>query len=284
MANIRKWMDKGNKSALRVPSLLPLLIRQARLETPITYGDVAKELGVHHRAVDRIAGYIGWTLEAVGNSRGWKRRPPPPLHSLVVNDVTHLPGRGINGFMSSAYQAAKSPVKKRSVLKAVYSDLNLYEHWDELCDLLEVPTAGQSLDRAIEQAVNSRGRGGEGPEHRALKEHIAAHPEEVGLAAGSADGIPEYPIASGDRIDVVFERRGLRLAVEVKPACASEGDKIRGVFQCLKYRTVLEAQSALSDSEFNTRVVLVLGGEAPDDVIKVANRLGVAVIDRVVVA
>lgn len=281
MADIRKWLDKGNKSALRMPLLLPLLIRQARLETPITYGDAAKELGLHHRAIDRIAGYIGFTLEAIGSSRGWKRRPPPPLHSLVVNDLTHLPGRGINGFMSSAYKAAKSREKKRAVLKAVYSDLRNYDHWDELCGLLGIPLAGQSLDDAVEKAVKSKGRGGEGPEHRALKLYVASHPELVDLLDGSADGIPEFPIASGDRIDVIFERRNLRLAVEVKPERASDGDKLRGVFQCLKYRTVLEAQSALSETSYKVRVALVLGGIVPSEVIKVANRLGITVIDQV---
>lgn len=281
MSDIRKWMDKGNKSANRIHALLPLLIRQARLETPITYGDVATELGMHHRGVDRVAGYIGWTLEAVGKSRGWKRRPPPPLHSLVINDTTRLPGQGINGFMSSTYMKAKSRSTKRAVLKAVYAELNDYPHWDELCALLEVPMAASDLSNAVNKARKSRGRGGEGPEHKALKEYLQSHPEIAGLPVGSDDGEPEYPLASGDRVDVVFKRRHLRVAVEVKPERASDGDKLRGVFQCLKYRTVLEAESALGDNPFKVRVLLIIGGSIPLEVTQVANRLGVEVIGGV---
>jgi hypothetical protein len=59
VTNIREWLNKGDKSSARMTRLLPILIRQARLETEITYGDVARELGVHHRAVHRVAGHIG---------------------------------------------------------------------------------------------------------------------------------------------------------------------------------------------------------------------------------
>lgn len=277
MPDIRKWLDKENKSAKRIPALLPLLIRQAKLENPITYGDVANELGMHHRGVDRVAGYIGWTLEAIGNSRGWKRRPPPPLHSLVVNEITRLPGQGINGFMSSEYKKAKSRKTKRAVLKAVYAELKEYPHWDELCALLAIPLAAGDLSSALKKARDSRGRGGEGPEHKALKNYVLGHPEVAGLIPGSEDGHPEFPIASGDRVDVVFKRRSLRVAVEVKPEKAGDGDKLRGVFQCLKYRTVLEAESALGDEPYSVRVLLVLGGNVPHEVTQLANRLGVHV-------
>lgn len=40
MANIRAWLDKGDKPSVRMVELLPVLIRQARLEKPITYGHV----------------------------------------------------------------------------------------------------------------------------------------------------------------------------------------------------------------------------------------------------
>lgn len=281
MSDIRKWLDKGNKSANRIPALLPLLIRQARLETPITYGHVATELGMHHRGVDRVAGYIGWTLEAIGESRGWKRRPPPPLHSLVINDITRLPGQGINGFMSSEYKKAKARKTKRAVLKAVYAELKDYPHWEELCAFLEIPLAAGDLSDAVDKARLSRGRGGEGPEHKALKAHVQSHPEIAGLPVGSEEGEPEFPLASGDRVDIVFRRRNLRVAVEVKPEKASDGDKLRGVFQCLKYRTVLEAESALGEEPFKVRVLLVLGGSIPHEVTQVANRLGVEVIGGV---
>jgi hypothetical protein len=281
MVNYREWLDRDTKSSHRMPQLLPILIRQARLETPITYGDAARELGVHHRATHHIAGHIGHTLNSIANTPGWKRRPPPPLQSLVVNDMTRLPGSGIKVFMSKEYLAAKTPEKKRAVLKAVYADLAAYKHWDEVCDLLAIPLESSSLEGAVEKAKRSAARG-EGPEHKALKFYVANHPEIVGLPQGSGGGSSEYPIASGDRIDVVFERRALRFAVEVKPASASEGDQLRGVFQCLKYRVILQTESALSDNPFRVKVMLVLGGDVPHRVMELANRLGIKVKGGVV--
>jgi hypothetical protein len=281
MADIRAWLDSGTISAERMPALLPVLIRQARLERPITYGAVARELGVHHRAIRHIAGHIGHTLAAIGEHRGWKRRQPPPLHALVVNDITGLPGPGINGFLSATYRRASSDEAKRNVLKAIYAEAGAYPHWPELCALLDVPFNEGALGAAVEKARKSRGRGGEGPDHLRLKMHVAAHPEIVGLAAGSADGEVEWGTASGDCIDIVFERRGRQLAVEVKPHHASEGDMIRGVFQCLKYREVLKAEAVVADLGIKVRVLLVLGGKATPDVIRISHRLGIKVLEGV---
>lgn len=281
MANVRDWLDKGDKSSARMVELLPILIRQARLEKPVTYGDVARELGVHHRAVHHIAGYIGFTLAAVAETRKWAKRRPPPLHALIVNDVTGLPGRGIDGFLSKLYQSASSNKEKRAVLTAVYAQARHYDHWPELCDLLEIPLDGDALTDAVEKARRANGKGGEGPHHLALKTYVSEHPHVVGLAPGSSAGIVEWPTAAGDRIDIVFERRRLRLAVEIKPYHAPEGDLLRGVFQCLKYQAVLTAEAALADEPVETRVLLVLGGEATEEVISVANRLGIPVRDNV---
>jgi hypothetical protein len=281
MADIRAWLDSGTLSAGRMPSLLPILIRQARLETPITYGAVAKELGVHHRAVHHIAGHIGHTLAAIGDHRGWKRRPPPPLHALVVNDITGLPGPGINGFLSTTYRRARSNEAKRAVLKAIYADAAAYGDWAELCELLDIPFDDGALADAVEKARKSKGRGGEGPDHLKLKMHVATHPEIVGLVAGSPHGEVEWDTASGDCIDILFKRRGFQYAVEVKPHHASKGDMVRGVFQCLKYREVLKAEAVVSDRAIKTRVLLVLGGKATPEVVQVAHRLGIKFLEDV---
>jgi len=281
VANIREWLDRGDKSSIRMVELLPILIRQAKLETPVTYGDVARELRVHHRAVHHIAGYIGFTLSAVAQRRGWKRRRPPPIHALIVNHMTRLPGSGIDGFLSEPYQNAASTEERRALLKAVYSEARHYRHWPEICALLDVPLDASVLAGAVEKARRAKGRGGEGPHHLALKTYVSENPQVVGLASGSAAGQVERSTAAGDCVDILFERRGLRLAVEVKPFHAPDGDMLRGVFQCLKYRTVLAAEAALAGEGVKTRVLLVLGGAAPGEVISVANRLGIPLLENV---
>jgi hypothetical protein len=72
--------------------------------------------------------------------------------------------------------------------------------------------------------------------------------------------------------------------VEVKSAASALLDVARGVFQCVKYRAVVEAVQATRNLKQNVRAVLVLGGELPDELTPVKNTLGVEVIERVVAA
>lgn len=282
VVDLRKYLDGKGASPPRVPLLLPILMRQARLGTPITYGDAAAELGLHHRTIHPTAGVIGYTLKLVGQARDWRRRQPPPLQALLVNDITRVPGGGVDGFMSAAYQAAKTTEKKRAVLKAVYADIKAYPHWDELFTMIGLNPTPAPADDLVEKAIAARGRGGEGPEHKALKEYVAANPSVIGLAATSAQGKCEFPLASGDRVDVIFEGKRLKTAVEVKSSVSSDGDIARGLFQCLKYRVVLEKQAELGRIPFGVRVLLVVGKAFPMELIPLRNSLQVDVIDNVV--
>lgn len=280
---MRKWIDKENVSAQRARRALPILVRQARAEQPITYEDLSRELGMkHHRPVRIAAGYIGYTLEAIGNARGWRDRVPPPLQSIVVNKETGLPGIGVDPFMNAAYRQSHTIRQKKAAIKGVHSKIYSYPHWEEILQLLELDPAPLILDRVLAEAANTTGRGGEGLEHRALKEFIASNPEIVHLSSRHAPGKMEYKLPSGDRVDVVFEGNSMKAAVEVKSSISSEGDIARGLFQCLKYRAVLEAQSALSGTIFDVVVILVVGKRFPDTLIPLKNSLGILVKDQVV--
>jgi len=82
------------------------------------------------------------------------------------------------------------------------------------------------------------GPGGEGPEHRALKEKIAAHPAATLGEAGLRLIKKEMQFPTGDRIDVVLEDQyGRLVAVEVEVDCAS--DEVIGPLQCMKYGALL---------------------------------------------
>ncbi|MCA3077238.1 MAG: hypothetical protein ING71_00410 [Rhodocyclaceae bacterium] len=283
MAKVHSWLEKGNKAASRMPQLMCILMRQAQFGMPITYAAVGKELGCHHRAVQSIAYYIGSTLNEVGKIGGWKKTPPPPLQALIVNEKTGLPGSGFDGFMSIAYSNTKSMDKKKSILKAVYSELKNYPYWADLFDLLKIKLERKSfLPKEDLDPKKFLGSGGEGAKHLALKLFVANHPEIVGLAPNSSKGIVEYNIASGDKIDIVFNRPGRRVAIEVKPSTSSDQDVIRGVFQALKYRTVLQAQSALGNENLDICAILVLGRQAPDRMWVVAHTLGVEVVEGII--
>lgn len=275
------WIEKGNVSAERIRPLFAILVRQARLQQPMTYGEVAEELGVHHRGIDKIAWYLGLTLDALGKTRDWRATPPPQLQALIVNKFTRIPGNGIDGFMSDSWKKARTIDRKRAILKAVHVELAQYKYWTDVADAIGADEAPADLSDLVDAAKNAQKRGGEGPEHKALKEYVAANPALLGLVVGHPVGKTEHPLASGDRVDVVFKHRRKVLAVEVKPAGASDGDMARGVFQCVKYRHVLAAQSGLAKKPYAVDTRLILGKVAPAKIKALAVSLGVTIIDTI---
>ncbi|ATX67513.1 hypothetical protein [Roseinatronobacter bogoriensis] len=140
------------------------------------------------------------------------------------------------------------------------------------------PAASKIED--IIEAARSFG-GGEGPEHKSLKEFVRLNPQCVGLPIGSGEGESEVVTPSGDRIDVIFERMDCIVAVEVKPASAPIHDITRGLFQCVKYRAVLQAHSDFVGDSRPVVLLLVLGGTLPADLFPLRNSLGVTVVEGV---
>jgi hypothetical protein len=61
------------------------------------------------------------------------------------------------------------------------------------------------------------GKGGESPDHKALKEHVRDHPGIVG-ATSSWKCFVQYPLPSLDEIDVLFKSADAWVAAEVKSA------------------------------------------------------------------
>lgn len=275
------WWNDGSKSSDWAMAMLPILVRQARSQHPLTYGDLARELGMkHHRPVQKAAGWIAHALDEIGRLRGWTRRPPPPLQSLIVNKATRLPGEGADVFMTPAYRQARTNRQRAAALHSVHGSVYAYPHWDDVLRLLGVESAA-GFDDLSEEATASRGQGGEGPEHRALKEFVATHPEIVGLSPSHAAGEPEQPLPSGDIVDVLFSTPSSRTVVEVKSHISGRGDLARGVYQCVKYRAVLEAHSGVIESSYDVTVVLVLGGPLPIEVMRLAHAFSVPVIQNV---
>ena len=84
---------------------------------------------------------------------------------------------------------------------------------------------------------------------------------------------PEWPLLSGDRIDVMFSDGKSFVAVEVKSICSSPDDLRRGIYQCVKYRAVIEAQECPVTTP--VRAILVSEESLPEDLQARASLLGV---------
>ena len=89
--------------------------------------------------------------------------------------------------------------------------------------------------------VGGYGPGGESAAHKLLKLYVAGHPLEFGLSSAAIARI-EYPFATGDRVDVMFENHMPdRTVIEVE--VEGEREVCIGIHQAIKYRSLAAADA-----------------------------------------
>lgn len=264
----------------RARKVLPLLVRQARAGTYIEYGQLAAELGIPNaRNLNYVLGCIGQTMLHLAKQSGQKI---PTIQCIVVNKSTGLPGAGIGWFLANSDEFKKmSHAAKRRLVKVNAEEVFAYERWGNVLRQLELSEATSTPTALVKKtAKSSYGGKGESDEHRKLKKHIATHPQLLNLPR-HIQGIEEYDLPSGDSVDVVFTCGGALIGAEVKSFISSEVDITRGLFQCVKYRAVMEAYQASLSHERDVRVVLILEGSLPSKLIPLRNMLGIEVLENV---
>ena len=254
---------------------LPVLVRQARASEPIQYSAVAAEVGVSSpRNMGYPLGSIGQTLLELG--RRW-RQTIPPIQAIVVNKADGIPGVGVAHFTPDAkIFTSATRQEKRRIVREILHEVFTYRDWDRVLGALGLqPLSTPELP----PVATSAGRGGgEGSAHSALKQLISESPHTVG-AEGMTPEV-EASLQSGDSVDVLFRGRRRELAVEVKGEQSANDDVVRGLFQCVKYQAVLDAEAKIKGVRMDVEAVLALGGHLPDHVRPIANTLGIQVIDR----
>ena len=270
----------GNKLyQQRAQLALPILVRQASVSTPITYGDLALELSMPNpRNLNYVLGSIGQTLEMLSENWGIEI---PPLQCLVINKSTRLPGEGIHFFVSNmADYKNLSNKQRRQVVDTTLQEIYIFNKWEDILSEFGLKLPPQYFSNLSKSISHHKGRG-EGKEHKALKEFISITPELLGLPTFLSPGEQEHSLPSGDCLDVFFKNQKEDIGVEVKSNISDVNDIIRGLFQCVKYQSVMEARQAVEGHSQNVRTFLVLGGSMPENLIPIKNILGVEVIDRV---
>ena len=214
----------------RAREVLPILVRQALAEEPISYLSLAQEVGMPNaRNLNFPLGCIGDALSELAKKQ---RSDIPHIQALVVNLQTHLPGPGFDEFLKQRGYKWKTPYERRAVIEEYWAKIYAYPYWPEVLKELNVRPAPTELTQIIDKAGHFGG-GGESPDHRALKKYVAKNPGMVGLAPDEKCGEEEYCLPSGDSIDVLFATSRRLVAVEVKPASSPKEDIARGLFQCV---------------------------------------------------
>lgn len=278
--------EGGKKSVSRAPKTLQWLVKLAEAGRSIEYGELAELIGVHHRAVAQILGVIGHAIE--GPELGFG--DIPLIQLLVVNKKTGVPGdSGLGWLIRDDEQRAKlSREAKRALVDGVQEQIFGWPRWREVLaafGLEPLELSAQPLQEIIKVIATAVPHGGEGEDHVRLKQYVAKHPTVIKLTQSCAPGSMETMMLSGDRMDVFFEPPDEWVCAEIKGSQSGEGDILRGLFQCVKYKAVLEAQRHYVKTAKlpNVRVVLVLAGKLPCGLERIALLLGLEVFSDVVV-
>ena len=260
----------------RARAALPILVRQAWAHQTMFYSDLAGELGMTNpRVLNYPLGAIGNTMLNLAEEMG---HDVPPIQALVINKSTALPGEGISWFAPDAARFKSASRRERKfivdeMLRAIFT----YQHWNHVLDALGLDAPTQEPLPPVESVI--RRGGGEGAEHKALKHRIAENPQLLSLPASLGPGQVEAPQYSGDSVDVFFADNRTWIAVEVKGKSAPSSEILRGLFQCVKYEAVLEAQSKYEGRRLSCEALLALGGSFPRSLAPLRNTLQVRVVD-----
>lgn len=264
----------------RARQALPILVRQALSRKPIFYEALAAELGMPNpRNLNYVLGSVGTTLNELASDPDWGAIPH--IQSLVINQHRRLPGEGFEGFLAermAGYQKL-SLTEKRAYLDAYWHEVYAYPYWRDVLEACELTPATDPAADIVEKAKTGKsGGGGEGEEHRALKEYVANNANVVGLPS-NARATKEAPLPSGDKIDVLFDIPKGLVAVEVKSKISNEVDLARGLFQCVKYCAVMEAERGSKGARYSVDAMLVVGRTFPERLRSLQNSLGVQVLE-----
>jgi hypothetical protein len=260
----------------RARAALPLLVRQATAQKTIYYANLAEELGMPNpRNLNFVLGSIGQSLIQLEKERG---EEIPPIQCLVVNQADGLPGEGVRSFISAEDYKLMSKRQRRIVVDAQLQKIFGYTKWDSVLAAFSMQPAKLDFSKLVRKAATCGLGGGESEHHKNLKEHVASHPNIIGLATTVAHGVTEYDLPSGDELDVLFREGDEWIGVEVKSQISGDDDFIRGLFQCVKYHAVLEAFLLSTGRTPNVRTVLVTTRPLPAELLPSRNILGVDVI------
>ena len=118
----------------------------------------------------------------------------------------------------------------------------------------------------------------ESDEHKALKLWACGHPQKFTHKAKDTTSLVEFPLRSGDRVDVVHRDEESITLIEVKSRRSGEDDIERGVFQCVKYAAVYKAMQKGGARPVTVNAVLLTEKKVSRRLTALAKRLGVTLM------
>lgn len=277
--------DTSSKNAMWACKMIPVLIYWATVsKSPHTYGELSKAVGHHTDQIGRVLGLIDDVFNALKKARP-EFKDMPTLNCLVISKTTKLPSNGFD-YVSHDYSSLTEE-QKADQMKRLNSEAYYYDRWDNVLDALELTPYKGSDNKAYEVSIRKgtfSKHGSEGVKHKALKEYIYNHPECIGIKNVKHKEM-EHILLSGDRLDVYFQLKDdTQIAVEVKSSISDNADILRGVYQCVKYEAILNAEQSVKGIHRQVKALLVLEGEMPISVASDAVALHVTFMENVTIS
>lgn len=255
---------------------LPILVRQAKIQQPIYYSDLAAEIGMPNpRNLNYVLGAIGNDLLKLGKM--WQMKIPG-IQALVISKEDEMPGDGFYGFLDINDFKALSRTQQMAVIRTLLNDIFVFKRWDEVLRELNLPQASLTPPGVLERTRKMAFGAGESQAHMDMKRLIYEKPELVKVRS-YLEKHQEFIFESADKLDVLLIGRKGWTGVEVKPANAPVDDIARGLFQVIKYQALIEAHQRVRGIKPNAEVVLAIGGKFPKELESMRNTLGVTVFE-----
>lgn len=253
-----KYND-GSRTDVWVKKMIPVLIHWAQCSWNKThyYSDLAHAVGFSSNQIGHFLGCIDDVIKSLD-------KDIPTLNALVVNKKTLLPSYGFE-YVYPDYETYSLDHKQAIVDKANKNAHN-YD-WSWVLKKLNLKPFELLHKEELANLRNLIGKqshhGGESKVHERLKQYVANHPKRLDITNLQRTEV-EFGLLSGDRLDVFFETLYEKIAVEVKSHISDEADITRGIFQCVKYKAVLEAENILDSTNKEVYSILVIEGHLSD--------------------
>ncbi|MGC9954798.1 MAG: hypothetical protein ABSD21_11025 [Rhizomicrobium sp.] len=261
----------------------------------ITYGEIAgrltADLDLDGQVFSTHPGHVVGTLM----HRILEIDNDAPLLNLLVVNIMGKPGEGADQFIRERFGLPERDAipNRADLIEQEANRVFAFKRWPRIYKRLfkADPPAIDPLARVkgteadgMPPSTTKGGYGGtaESKEHKALKAYVLANPACIGAPVNPGTRKDELMLLSGDEVDVFFESRDAAYLVEVKSVRSNERDFERGVYQCVKYRAVFQAQCARITPDLAVHAILALEEEPPGHIKTLAknNWVKVQVVKR----
>ena len=244
------------------------LIHAARHRSSITYGAAKRRLETEVGFDTIFSSMMGKPAGTMMDQILAVQPDCPLLNVLLVRQGDGMPGDGAGGYMAKYLRQpklAKNGFRDsdrqgwRTAFDAIARDVYAFRNWGQVYQkTFGRPLPAETFPEGAERDGTSHARGGEGPNHKALRLWVKDNPHGIRRSHAGFKTATEVILESADRVDVVYYGSDETIVIEVKSLDSDEADLRRGVFQCIKYRAVMKAM----DVRLNAPVVPVLVTQA----------------------